>query len=116
MSGADEDYDCGAPSVSRTPKQSVAMWARSVLGDDASTSPRCPRYPHCGGEDGRGFFQYGEGAAIVREGPIWPKRPTPEQLKREADALAAAPRCKECRKYARAVDRLLARLEREMWP
>jgi hypothetical protein len=96
----------------KTPVQAVARWAREILGDEASTSPRCSEYPKCGGEDGRGVFEHGEGAAIIREAPIFPKRATPDQLKREADMLDAAPRCKECRKYARAVEMLLARLDR----
>ena len=76
-------------TMKRTPEQEIAKWAREVLGDEIDTSPRCPRYPECGGEE-RAHQALAEAMRKRRE---------------------TAPRCLECAKYAKAVDSLLTLLD-----
>jgi hypothetical protein len=93
----------------RTPKQAVAWWARDHLGHYSSDSPRCPKYPECGGEDGHGALLHGDGKRRIAARSAWDKRTEATA----AEIVAKAPRCRDCAKYARAVTRLLDRLERE---
>ena len=90
-------------SIERSPKQKVAKWARDVLGEEVLTSPRCPRYPECGGEDGSG--------ALLEELEStrfdWSESIRTKMRKRRE----AAPRCRECAKYAKAVEALLDKLD-----
>lgn len=95
-------------SVERSPKQKVAKWAWDVLGEEAYTSPRCPRYPECGGEDGSGALMHGEGREDAEAARFdWSESSRTKMRKRRE----AAPRCRECAKYAKAVESLLAKLE-----
>ncbi len=95
-------------SIERSPKQKVAKWARDVLGEEASTSPRCPRYPECGGEDGSGALLHGEGREELESTRFdWSATGIAKMRKRRE----TAPRCRECAKYAKAVEALLDKLD-----
>lgn len=95
-------------SQPRSAKQAIACWASDVLRHWSDQSPRCPKYPACGGEDGSGVFEHGEGKALVEEHRY--KRDLKDVM---VAARANAPRCRECAKYRKALDRLLGRLDRE---
>ena len=72
-------------------------------------SPRCPKYPDCGGEDGTGILEQNEHRYALRDTCLGPG--AVERWKAYADPLVAdAPRCKECSKYAAANEKLLAQL------
>ena len=90
-----------------TISQSIALWIYDSL--DPRESPRCPDYPDCGGEDGRGHLEKSEHRHVLdhsRAGWI----AYCEQV------VEAAPRCKACKAYSRAVDRALAKLRKQFGP
>ncbi len=99
-------------SIERSPKQKVAKWARDVLGEEASTSPRCPRYPECGGEDGSGALLHGEGREELESARFdWSADGIKSVRAKMRKRREAAPRCRECAKYAKAVEALLNKLD-----
>ena len=99
-------------SIELSPKQNVARWARDVLGGEAHTSPRCPRYPECGGEDGSGAWLHGEGHVEIEATRFdWSKSGSESIRAKMRERREAAPRCRECAKYAKAVEALLSKLD-----
>lgn len=99
-------------TTDRTPKQQVAKWARDVLGEESRTSPRCPRYPECGGEDGSGALLHGEGLEEMESARFdWSSDGGKSLRAKMRKRREAAPRCRECAKYAKAVEALLDKLD-----
>jgi hypothetical protein len=90
-------------------KAAIARWVSGSLVP--SESPRCPEYPKCGGEDGAGALQWPKHAAELRELGPWGGKANARWSARRAEIIDEAPRCDECMRFKRAVDRLLARFE-----
>lgn len=86
----------------------IAGWILGSLREDEA--PRCPDFPKCGGEDGHGVLSSHEHreARHAHSSGLGSKRAAwAEYVER---VLADAPRCKECKRYARAVERTFAKL------
>lgn len=96
-------------STSKEAKRRVRAWARDLLGSHSRDSPRCEAYPRCGGEDGSGHLEYGEARRMINDAGGSMKSFN-EAYARAQASVTGLPTCKDCKAYAREVERLLASL------
>jgi len=100
-----------APTIA----QSIALWIYDSL--DPRESPRCPDYPECGGEDGSGHLEKSEHRHVLENDHHGGRgRARDGWIAYREQVVEAAPRCKACKAYSRAVDRALAKLRKQFGP